>query len=67
LSDFLTALADRRETDHLAPIGDDMSATWRRMPWRQQVMHWIGKALNMQMICKEGWCFGAEWENCRKR
>jgi len=22
--------------------------------------------LNMQMICKEGWCFGASYDRCRK-
>lgn len=43
-----------------------MSASRRKMPWRQQVMHWIGKVLNMQMICKEGWCFGASYDRCRK-
>ncbi len=38
----------------------------RAMPWRQQVLHHVARALNMQVICKEGWCLGADYEPCRK-
>ena len=38
----------------------------RAMPWRQQVLHQMARALNMQVICKEGWCMGADYERCRK-
>lgn len=38
----------------------------RRMPWRQQILHIICKAMNVQANCKEDWCFGADWSSCRK-